>query len=61
MSGTSRYWHEGKKNDYNQARELWTQVISEQIEKNTCENTPKLLGKDKVKEMKVNTIDCYFL
>ncbi|OTB00337.1 hypothetical protein M426DRAFT_66107 [Hypoxylon sp. CI-4A] len=42
-SRKSHYWHEGKKNDYEQATQLWTRVMSEQERKNTCYNTANLL------------------
>jgi catalase len=31
VSRKSHYWHEGKKNDYAQATELWQRVMSEQV------------------------------
>jgi len=43
VSRKSHFWHEGKKNDYEQATTLWTKVMSEQQRKNTCYNTAKLL------------------
>jgi catalase len=43
VSRKSHYWHEGKKNEYDQARELWGSVMTEQQRKNTCSNTVKLL------------------
>ncbi|KAL9570780.1 hypothetical protein ACKAV7_005117 [Fusarium commune] len=46
-SRVSHYWHEGKKNDYDQAKDLWTRVMSEQEKKNTCHNTAKGLRRVK--------------
>ncbi|ROT39542.1 catalase [Sodiomyces alkalinus F11] len=43
VSRRSHYWHEGKRNDYDQARELWTRVMKPQEKKNTFYNTAKLL------------------
>ncbi|KAI2603751.1 heme-dependent catalase [Hypoxylon sp. NC1633] len=42
-SRKSHYWHEGKKNDYAQATELWRRVLSEKERKNTCYNTAQFL------------------
>ncbi|XXH01684.1 hypothetical protein Hte_008045 [Hypoxylon texense] len=42
-SRKSHFWHEGKKNDYAQATELWRRVMTEKERKNTCYNTAKLL------------------
>ncbi|ESU12705.1 hypothetical protein FGSG_06596 [Fusarium graminearum PH-1] len=47
VSRVSHYWHEGKKNDYDQVRDLWTRVMSDQEKKNTCYNTAKGLGRIK--------------
>lgn len=43
VSRKSHYWHEGKKNDYEQATVLWSRVMSEQQRQNTASNTAKLL------------------
>jgi catalase len=43
MSRKSHYWHEGKKSDYAQAKELWQRVMSEQEKKNTLKNTANML------------------
>ncbi|RKU45288.1 hypothetical protein DL546_006241 [Coniochaeta pulveracea] len=45
VSRKSHFWHEGKKNDYDQARELWQRVMSPQEKANTLKNTAKYLGK----------------
>lgn len=44
MSRKSHFWHEGKKNEYDQARELWTRVMGEKERANTCYNTGKFLN-----------------
>ncbi|KAK2025898.1 catalase [Colletotrichum zoysiae] len=43
VSRKSHYWHEGKKNDYEQATQLWTKTMTEQQRKNTASNTAKYL------------------
>ncbi|KAK3306742.1 catalase-like domain-containing protein [Chaetomium strumarium] len=43
VSRKSHYWHEGKKNDYDQATQLWTKVMTPQQRQNTCRNTAKYL------------------
>ncbi|KAJ9639862.1 hypothetical protein H2201_007360 [Coniosporium apollinis] len=43
MSRKSHYYHEGKMSEYDQPRELWTRVMSEQAKKNTISNTAKML------------------
>jgi catalase len=43
MSRKSHYWHEGKKNDYAQATELWSRVMTEEQRKNTINNTGNML------------------
>ncbi|KAH8726367.1 catalase-like domain-containing protein [Phaeosphaeriaceae sp. PMI808] len=43
VSRKSHYWHEGQKNEYDQPRELWTRVMSEQQRKNTIQNTGNML------------------
>ncbi|EGS21238.1 uncharacterized protein CTHT_0030860 [Thermochaetoides thermophila DSM 1495] len=52
VSRKSHYWHEGKKNDYDQARELWSRVMSPQARENTCKNTAKYLSCVKYDEIK---------
>ncbi|KAI1469099.1 heme-dependent catalase [Daldinia caldariorum] len=42
-SRKSHYWHEGKKNDYAQATELWRRVMTEEERKHTCYNTAQNL------------------
>ncbi|VBB87229.1 CATP2 small subunit catalase encoded by the catP2 gene [Podospora comata] len=44
MSRKSHYWHEGKKNDYAQATQLWARVMTPQQRENTIQNTAKYLG-----------------
>jgi catalase len=43
VSRKSHYWHEGKKSEYDQARELWSRVFTEQQRKNTIKNTGNML------------------
>ncbi|KAH7035718.1 catalase-like domain-containing protein [Microdochium trichocladiopsis] len=44
VSRKSHYWHEGKASEYDQARELWRRVMTEQERQNTCKNTAKYLS-----------------
>ncbi|KAM0276126.1 hypothetical protein ACHAQH_007052 [Verticillium albo-atrum] len=44
VSRRSHFWHEGKRNDYDQATDLWTKVMSPQARENTCHNTAKYLS-----------------
>jgi catalase len=43
VSRKSHYYHEGKKSDYDQAKELWSRVMTEQQRKNTIKNTGNML------------------
>ncbi|KAI1428863.1 catalase-like domain-containing protein [Xylaria sp. FL1777] len=43
VSRKSHYWHEGKKNEYDQARELFTRVMTEGERQNTMHNIGKYL------------------
>ncbi|ERF68681.1 hypothetical protein EPUS_05742 [Endocarpon pusillum Z07020] len=43
VSRKSHYWHEGKKNEYDQAKELWSRVMTDTQRQNTISNTAKLL------------------
>lgn len=54
VSRASHYWHEGKKNDYDQAKELWTRVMTDQQRKNTCSNTANGLRRVKFPEIQVS-------
>jgi catalase len=54
-SRKSHFWHEGKKNDYDQASELWTRVMTDKQRKNTCINTARWLGRVNYTEIKVRT------
>jgi catalase len=45
VSRKSHFWHEGKKNDYDQARELWSRVMTDVQRRNTAYNTGKYLNK----------------
>jgi len=52
VSRKSHYWHEGKKNDYEQAAELWNRVMNSTQRANTCKNTAKYLSMVKYPEIK---------
>ncbi|KAH7628022.1 catalase-like domain-containing protein [Sordaria sp. MPI-SDFR-AT-0083] len=52
-SRRSHFWHEGKKNDYDQARELYQRVMSEQEKANLATNTAKYLSQVRHKEIKL--------
>jgi catalase len=43
VSRKSHFWHEGKKNDYDQATQLWARVMTQAQRENTCKNTAKYL------------------
>ncbi|EFQ30534.1 catalase [Colletotrichum graminicola] len=43
VSRRSPYWHEGKKNDHEQATQHWSKTMTEQQRKNTSLNTSKYL------------------
>ena len=43
MSRKSHYWHEGKKNDYAQATEPWSRIMTEEQRNNTIKNTGNML------------------
>jgi len=43
VSRKSHYYHEGKKSEYDQAKELWSRVFTEQQRKNTIKNTGNML------------------
>ncbi|KAL0933936.1 catalase [Colletotrichum truncatum] len=43
VSRKSHYWHEGQKNDYDQATQLWSKVMNDKQRKNTAYNTAKYL------------------
>jgi hypothetical protein len=43
VSRKSHYYHEGKKSEYDQARDLWSRVMTEQQRKNTIKNTGNML------------------
>ncbi|KAK4246803.1 catalase [Corynascus novoguineensis] len=43
VSRKSHFWHEGKKNDYDQAAQLWARVMTPTQHENTCKNTAKYL------------------
>ncbi|MBE3041414.1 catalase [Candidatus Bathyarchaeota archaeon] len=56
VSRKSHYWHEGKRSEYDQARELWTRVMSGKERKNTCGNTARWLRLVKAREIKVSPV-----
>jgi catalase len=43
VSRKSHYWHEGKRNEYDQASELWNRVMSAQEKQNTIKNIVNML------------------
>ena len=43
VSRKSHYWHEGKRNEYDQAQALWKDVMKPQQRENTIQNTARLL------------------
>jgi hypothetical protein len=43
VSRKSHYWHEGKKNDYDQAKDLWSKVMTQTQRDNTIKNTGNML------------------
>ncbi|RGP75491.1 catalase [Fusarium sporotrichioides] len=49
-----------KKNDYNQAKDLWTRVMSDQEKKNTRHNTAKGLQHAKYPEIKSKYLETEF-
>jgi catalase len=53
VSRKSHYWHEGKKNDYAQATELWARVMTQEQRQHTCHNTAKYLNIVKYPEIQV--------
>lgn len=55
VSRKSHFWHEGKKNDYDQATQLWTRVMTQQQRDNTCHNTAKYLRLVRYPEIQVGS------
>lgn len=51
VSRKSHYWHEGKKNEYDQARQLFTSTMSEGERHNTMHNIGKYLNVCKYAEI----------
>ncbi|KAG9388999.1 KatE Catalase [Pyrenophora tritici-repentis] len=43
VSRKSHYWHEAKRNEYDQPRELWSRVMTEEQRQNTIKNTFNML------------------
>jgi catalase len=56
VSRKSHYYHEGKKSEYDQAKELWSRVFTEQQRKNTIKNTGNMLKFVGYPEIQVSTI-----
>jgi catalase len=56
VSRKSHYWHEGKKNDYEQATALWTKVMTPEQRKNLCLNTAKALRRCSYPEIQVSQL-----
>ncbi|OCL03713.1 heme-dependent catalase, partial [Glonium stellatum] len=54
VSRKSYYWHEGKRSEYDQPRELWTKVMNDQQRKNTIYNTATLLKLVKCPEIQIS-------
>ena len=57
MSRKSHYWHEGKRNEYDQAKDLWSRVMSEQERKNTIKNTANMLKFVRYPDIQVRSQD----
>lgn len=53
VSRKSHYWHEGKKNDYAQATELFARVMTPRQRENLCHNTAKYLSKVQFPEIQI--------
>jgi catalase len=53
VSRKSHFWHEGKRNDYDQARELWVRVMTNGQRENTAANTGKYLNQVQYPEVQV--------
>ncbi|KAG8408134.1 hypothetical protein J3459_018148 [Metarhizium acridum] len=52
-SRKSHFWHEGKRNDYDQATELWKRVMTDQQRQHTITNTAKWLNRVNYSEIQV--------
>ncbi|KJK89211.1 hypothetical protein H633G_06935 [Metarhizium anisopliae BRIP 53284] len=52
-SRKSHFWHEGKRNDYDQATELWARVMTDQQRQHTVTNTAKWLNRVNYPEIQV--------
>lgn len=55
VSRKSHFWHEGKKNEYDQATELWSRVMTDKQRENTCINTAKWLNNVNYSNIQVHT------
>ncbi|KAM4066113.1 catalase-related immune-responsive domain-containing protein [Hirsutella rhossiliensis] len=55
-AGKVTFWHEGNKNDYEQARELWSRVMSDEEKKNARKNTAKWLARFNYSEITLYNI-----
>lgn len=54
MSRKSHYWHEAKKSEYDQAKELWTRVMSPEKRQHTITNTFNMLKFVKYADIQVS-------
>lgn len=58
-SRKSHFWHEGKRNDYDQATELWARVMTDQQRQHTVTNTAKWLNRVNYPEIQVMYPRCH--
>lgn len=54
MSRKSHYWHEGKRNEYDQAKELWSRVMTQEQRDHTVTNTFNMLKFVKFADIQVS-------
>jgi catalase len=54
MSRKSHYWHEAQKNEYDQAKELWSRVMSPERRQHTITNTFNMLKFVKYADIQVS-------
>jgi len=55
VSRKSHFWHEGQRNDNDQAAQLWARVMTPQQRENTCKNTAKYLRYVKFPEIQARS------
>jgi len=60
MSRKSHYWHEAKKNEYDQAKELWSRVMSPERRQHTITNTFNMLKFVKYADIQVSLCPASF-